>query len=78
MSVDIYDYDCEQSCSMLKSLRKKLETVKVWINEVPDPPSLYLSSIPYWEEIYTKFVDAYNASLKNVQASLEAEREVGS
>lgn len=28
MSVDVYDYDCEQACSMLKSLRMKLEAIK--------------------------------------------------
>ena len=30
--VDIYDYDCEKACSMLISLRKKLERIRKSVN----------------------------------------------
>lgn len=34
--VDIYDYDCEKTCSMLISLRKKLESIKRLKTEIDE------------------------------------------
>uniref|UniRef100_A0A6M3MIT3 Uncharacterized protein n=1 Tax=viral metagenome TaxID=1070528 RepID=A0A6M3MIT3_9ZZZZ len=28
MKLDVYDYDCELGCGVLKSLRKKIEAIK--------------------------------------------------
>jgi len=32
--VDLYDYDCEQGCSVLKACRDKLEAIKTWSNSL--------------------------------------------
>jgi len=34
--VDLYDYDCEQSCSMLRACRNKLEAINKFLEELKD------------------------------------------